>query len=62
MVYLPNELGMETGRPGCLSPGMAYTFNLFNLAVNSTNSIGTRSAGASECKLELVKVEDMNKN
>ena len=59
MVYLPNELGMETGRPGCLSPGMAYTFNL---VVNSTNSIGTRSAGASECKLELVKVEDMNKN
>lgn len=58
MVYLPNELGMETGRPGCLSPGMAYTFNL---TVNSTNSIGTRSAGASECKLELVEVEDMNK-
>ena len=49
---------METGRPGCLSPGMAYTFNL---TVNSTNSIGTRSAGASECKLELVEVEDMNK-
>ena len=38
--------------------GKAYTFNL---TVKNPNATTTRSAGASECELELVDVEDMNK-
>ena len=53
-VYLPRNLGVE----GSLSAGNAYTFNL---TVNSTNALDTRSADTSDCELELVKVEDMNK-
>ena len=42
-----------------LLSGNAYTFNL---TVKNPDATTTRSAGASECELELVKVEDMNKN
>ena len=42
-----------------LLSGNAYTFNL---TVNNPDATTTRSAGASECELELVEVEDMNKN
>ena len=42
-----------------LLSGNAYTFNL---TVNNPDVTTTRSADASECELELVKVEDMNKN
>ena len=42
-----------------LTLGSAYTFNL---TVKNPDATTTRSAGASECELELVKVEDMNKN
>ena len=38
--------------------GKAYTFNL---TVKNPNATTTRSAGASECELELVEVRDMNK-
>lgn len=37
--------------------GKAYTFNL---TVKNPNATTSRSAGASECELELVDVEDMN--
>lgn len=52
-VNLPQNIGTY----GSLSAGNAYTFNL---TVNSTNSLGTRSAGTSDCELELVEVRDMN--
>ena len=51
-VYLPRNLGVE----GSLSAGNAYKFNL------TVNAATTRSAGIPECELELVDVEDMNKN
>ena len=41
-----------------LTLGSAYTFNL---TVKNPDATTTRSAGASECELELVDVEDMNK-
>ena len=41
-----------------LLSGNAYTFNL---TVKNPDATTTRSAGASECELELVDVEDMNK-
>lgn len=52
-VYLPRTLGIQ----GNLSAGNAYTFNL---TVNSTNALDTRSADTSDCELELVEVRDMN--
>lgn len=55
LVNLPRNIGMQ----GSLSAGNAYTFNL---TVNSTNSIGTRTAGTSDCELELVSVTRMNNN
>ena len=51
-VYLPRTLGIQ----GNLSAGNAYTFNL------TVNNTSTRSTDTQECELELVKVEDMNKN
>ena len=42
-----------------LLSGNAYTFNL---TVNNPDATTTRSAGASECELELVEVEDMNED
>ncbi|WP_162614424.1 hypothetical protein [Bacteroides sp. An19] len=47
---------------GCLrflELGYAYNFNL-KVVRKGTNTI-TRSVGTSECELELVEVEDMNK-
>ncbi len=55
LVNLPRHIGNQ----GSLSAGNAYTFNL---TVNSTNSIGTRTAGTSDCELELVSVTRMNNN
>ena len=52
-VYLPRNIGTN----GSLSAGNAYTFNL---TVNSTNALDTRSADTSDCELELVEVRDMN--
>ena len=52
-VYIPNTIG-ENGK---LKPGNEYTFNV---TVKSTNTLGTRSAGTSDCELELVEVRDMN--
>lgn len=52
-VNLPQNIGTY----GSLSAGNAYTFNL---TVNSTNTLGTRSAGTSDCELELIEVRDMN--
>lgn len=54
-VYLPRNIGTN----GSLSAGNAYTFNL---TVNSTNALDTRSAGTSDCELELVSVTRMNNN
>ena len=51
-VYLPRNIGTN----GSLSAGNAYKFNL------TVNAATTRSAGIPECELELVDVEDMNKN
>ena len=51
-VYLPRNIGTN----GSLSAGNAYTFNL------TVNNTSTRSTDTQECELELVKVEDMNKN
>ena len=50
IVYLPRNLGTM----GSLSPGKAYTFNL------TINNANTRSAGSSECELELVNIQNMN--
>ena len=52
-VYLPRNIGTN----GSLSAGNAYTFNL---TVNSTNALDTRSADTSDCELKLVEVRDMN--
>ena len=52
-VNLPQNIGTY----GSLSAGNAYTFNL---TVNSTNTLGTRSAGTSDYELELVEVRDLN--
>ena len=41
---------------GTLESGNAYSFNL---TLKNTNSLGTRSAGTSDCELELVEVRDM---
>lgn len=51
-VYLPRTLGIQ----GNLSAGNAYTFNL------TVNNTSTRSTDTQECELELIEVEDMNKN
>lgn len=48
------------GNRGFLGLGYAYNFNL-KVVRKGTNTT-TRSVGTSECELELVKVEDMNKN
>ena len=54
-----NEKDLFVKHTEPLLSGNAYTFNL---TVNNPDVTTTRSAGASECKLELVEVEDMNKN
>ena len=48
------------GNRGFLELGYAYNFNL-KVVRKGTNTT-TRSVDTSECELELVKVEDMNKN
>ena len=48
------------GNRGFLELGYAYNFNL-KVVRKGTNTT-TRSVGTSECELELVEVEDMNKN
>ena len=53
-----NDITMYAYISDRLQGGMAYTYNL---TVKNPNATTTRSAGASECELELVKVEDMNK-
>ena len=42
---------------GSLASGNAYSFNL---TLKDTNALDTRSAGTSDCELELVEVKDMN--
>ena len=60
--YLPlitmkvNGIRVSAAYTGRLRSGNAYTFNL------TINNPSTRSAGTSECVLELVEVEDMNEN
>ena len=42
---------------GSLASGNAYSFNL---TLKDTNTLGTRSAGTSDCELELVEVRNIN--
>ena len=56
LVTLPFDFALDFKVNGA---GKVYTFNL---TVKNPNATTTRSAGASECELELVDVEDMNKN
>ena len=51
-VYIPDNIGDN----GKLEAGNAYTFNL---TVRNSDAT-TRSAGISDCELELVEVRDMN--
>ena len=53
-----NDITMYAYISDRLQGGTAYTYNL---TVKNPNATTTRSAGASECELELVDVEDMNK-
>ena len=56
IIYTPKDVG----RKGLLELGNAYNFNL--KVIRKGTDTTTRSVGTSECELELVKVEDMNKN
>ena len=56
LVTLPFDFAVNFVQNGA---GKVYAFNL---TVKNPDATTTRSAGASGCKLELVKVEDMNKN
>ena len=56
IIYTPENIGNS----GFLELGYAYNFNL-KVVRKGTNTT-TRSVDTSECELELVKVEDMNKN
>ena len=42
---------------GSLASGNAYSFNL---TLKDTNALDTRSAGTSDCELELVEVRNIN--
>ena len=56
-VYVSDEV--EDGKR--LVNGNSYTFNL-TIKNRNSNTVTTRSTYTQECELELIEVEDMNKN